>query len=614
MEITLILPLPFLARKLSTAFPLSRPFFQASKWAVPLLVAAVVTSVFTLPMRAVDVPTIPRTFCNPIDLPYRFTLKMPSRREAADPTLVFYKGEYWLFASRSGGYWHTTDFSHWKLVTPTGLPLETYAPTVEIIGGKMYFLAGNSGILTTDDPAGGVWTKVAPLFGTTDPDLFLDDDGKLYLYDGCSNETPIYGEELDPAQDFKVIIPRQGLIHSNPRLHGWEIRRPYDETGTPDADADTTNRKIAPFIEGSWMTKVNGRYFLQYAAPGTELSNYGDGVYVGDHPLGPFTYMPANPFSYRPTGFVTSAGHGSTFRDRLGNYWHIATASVAVRAAFERRLVLYPMKFFADGQVAANTYLGDYPQYVPSGKPDDFAANSPGWMLLSLHKPVKASSELPNFPATNAVDENIKTWWSAATGHPHEWLQVDLGAPDKIEAVQINFADQGSTTLGRLTGDAYRYIVEASGDGSHWRTVIDRAHNHRDAPHDYEPLAAPVTARYVRIVNLHVPAPMLFSISGLRVFGNAPGPGPANVTGITAKRDPQDGRNAVISWQPSAGAEFYIVRYGIRPDRLYSNYQIYTGTHLDLHALNADTPAYYATVDAINASGIAAGPPAVPIQ
>jgi xylan 1,4-beta-xylosidase len=356
------------------------------------------------------------------------------------------------------------------------------------------------------------------------------------------------------------------------------------------------------------MNKVNGRYYLQYAAPGTELPNYGDGVYVGDNPLGPFIFMPANPFSYKPTGYIAGAGHGSTFKDLLGNYWHIATAPISQRALFERRLVLYPTRFFEDGQVAANTYLGDYPQFAPGTARASFTSNSPGWMLLSLKKPATASSELPGFGANQAVDENIRTWWSATTGKPGEWLQVDLGSVAKINAVQINFADQGSATLGRLSGEAYRYVVGISNDGKSWRTIIDKSGNTRDAPHDYEPLASPAHGRYVRLTNLHTPDGMLFSVSGLRVFGTAPGPVPATVSGITATCDAQDERSATISWLPASGAEFYIVRYGVRPDRLYSNYQIYAGTNLQLHALNADTPHYYVTVDAINASGIAPGP------
>ena len=47
------------------------------------------------------------TICNPVNLNYRFCLDKPSRREAADPTMINFKNEYYLFASKSGGYWHS---------------------------------------------------------------------------------------------------------------------------------------------------------------------------------------------------------------------------------------------------------------------------------------------------------------------------------------------------------------------------------------------------------------------------------------------------------------------------------------------------------------------------
>jgi hypothetical protein len=45
-------------------------------------------------IRAANQIDRPQTFCNPLDLAYRFQLQTPSRREAADPTLVQFKGEY----------------------------------------------------------------------------------------------------------------------------------------------------------------------------------------------------------------------------------------------------------------------------------------------------------------------------------------------------------------------------------------------------------------------------------------------------------------------------------------------------------------------------------------
>ncbi len=574
-----------------------------------VLSALILLSVISPRLRADDAVSRPPTICNPLDLAYRFELNNPSRRAAADPSAIYFHGEYWIFPSKCGGYWHSPDFVHWSLVEPKGLDVEAWAPTVEVINDHLYFATQGSGIYTTDDPAQGNWRLVSKgLDVGWDDDLFLDDDGRLYLYTGCSNNEPIWGMELDILKGFKAG-PRAGLLNCDPLHRGWEARGSATE---PSDLAKDTAKKFHPWIEGSWMNKVNGRYYLQYAAPGTEHDTYGDGVFVSDHPLGPFTYAPYSPFSYKPTGFARGAGHSSTFKDANGNYWHIGTIAISRRDIFERRLGVYPVRFFPNGQLACNTYLGDYPQYPPGVAKDPFAANSPGWMLLSLKKPVTVSSKLPNHPASMAVDENLHDWWSAATGDPQEWIQVDLGSECRIEALQLNFADEGSTQLGRLRNDAYRYLVKVSDDGTQWKTLLDRKDNTRDAPHDYAQLDAPVMGRYLRVTNLHTPAGARFSMYGLRVFGNALGSVPGTVMGIAALRNPIDGRAAHVSWHASTGAEFYIIRYGIKPDRLCNNYQIYDATSFDINSLNIGV-AYFLTVDAVNASGIAAGPTAIPI-
>ena len=45
------------------------------------------------------------TFCNPLNLEYRWNEDNGAYREAADPMVVLYKDDYYLFASKSGGYW-----------------------------------------------------------------------------------------------------------------------------------------------------------------------------------------------------------------------------------------------------------------------------------------------------------------------------------------------------------------------------------------------------------------------------------------------------------------------------------------------------------------------------
>ena len=51
------------------------------------------------------------TICNPVNFSYQVCLNAPSRREAADPTMVVFKGEYCLFASKSDGYFHSVNNS-----------------------------------------------------------------------------------------------------------------------------------------------------------------------------------------------------------------------------------------------------------------------------------------------------------------------------------------------------------------------------------------------------------------------------------------------------------------------------------------------------------------------
>src|SRR5260221_12548808 len=71
----------------------------------------------------------PSTFCNPLNLPYRFSLESPSRREAAaDPTIVRWNNEYWRFASKGGGDWDSSDFAIWAMVVALGLPVSNMSP------------------------------------------------------------------------------------------------------------------------------------------------------------------------------------------------------------------------------------------------------------------------------------------------------------------------------------------------------------------------------------------------------------------------------------------------------------------------------------------------------
>lgn len=581
--------------------------------------SAAAAAVFALALGACghgkqdDVGEKPRpvTYANPVDLDYRFALADHSHahgrsaREAADPTLVAHDGTYWLFASKVGGYWRSDDLLHWKRIEAASYPAEEYAPTVAVVNGKWLLATSNGKALyVSDDPATGTWKKIRELPEWADPMIFQDSDGRVYMYAGSSPDQPIIGVELDRQDNFKPIGRPAALIPAlDPVRHGWETFLPL---GT---DEQIRSAPEVPWMEAPWMTKHNGTYYLQYAAPGTQLPTYADGVYTSNSPLGPFRYQSNSPISARTTGFLTSAGHSSTAEGPGGSMWRMTTTLVGVRFGFERRLGLYPTGFLPNSSgpdlMVTNTYLGDYPQLAPGTAKAPLADNLAGWMLLTLRKPAKASSTLNGkFSVSKAFDEDIRTWWAASTGRPGEWLQVDMGKLMRIEAVQVNFADEGSTAHGRVN-DAYRYMLEVSDDGRSWKPLLDRTKSRRDAPHDYAQLPAPVKGRFVRITNHHTPAGAIFSVSGLRVFGSAEGLPPAPVAMPKVARA-KSGRVAEISWSPSKGAQFYIVRYGVRPGALMQNVQVYDGVKSSIPGLNAGT-AYYFTVDAVNESGVARG-------
>lgn len=537
------------------------------------------------------------TICNPLNLSYRFCLDTPSRREAADPTMVVYKNEYYLFASKSGGYFHSTDLVHWDLIPTKDLPLEDYAPAAMVMRDTLYFMASANTPVTiykTTDPKSGKWQVANSAFpiGMIDPDLFPDDDGRLFFYYGCSNVNPIYGVELDP-QTLNPLGPPTALFNSKRNIQGWERKGDYNNLGEN------------PWIEGAWMTKHNSRYYLQYAGPGTEFKSYSDAVYVSDKPLGPFTLAAHNPFSYKPEGFIAGAGHGSTFRDIYGNYWHIATMTISQKHMFERRLGLFPAFFDKDGQLYAYTGFGDFPFTMPHKKIEGPGELFPQWMLLSYNKPVNVSSELAGHPKHYASDEEVRTYWSAQTGNKGEWISMDLQQLCSIHAVQVNYAENDTRLTGRSPGIYYQYLLEYSTDNKTWKTLADKTHNTTDVPHDYIELSQPVKARYVRLTNYHVPGGT-FALAGLRLFGNAGGKAPAPAENIRMARREDDRCVVQLRWTKPAGAVGCNIRYGTAPGKLYQTWQVLGADSVTIGSLNS-LQKYYFTIDTFNENGVTTG-------
>jgi len=584
---------------------------------------SVVIFLFTLNL-AHGQTLVPQTYCNPLDIDYTYMVYNSSRnisyRSGADPAVIEFRGEYYMFVTRSFGYWHSTDLVNWDFIKPVQWFFEgCNAPTAFNYKDSLVYFAGDpagyGSILYTDDPKSGMWTPTASITDNIqDSELFIDDDGKTYLYWGSSNVYPIRVKELNKDDRMLETGVKKDLINLVEEEHGWER---FGENNFHPTIKEG-------YMEGASMTKHNGKYYLQYAAPGTQFNVYADGVYIGETPLGPFTYMKNNPMSFKPGGFTNGAGHGITVKQTNGQYWHFATMALASNSQWERRLCMFPTFFDEDGLMHANTNYGDYPRFGPDHPTK--AGQHCGWMLLSYKGKTTVSSSMMQIRKSTTnddevtetvlsleknsdgeilsdvlTDESPKSFWVADANNDQQRVKIEMLNRGKIYAIQLNFHDYESGIYTRVEGLRHRFTIEVSEDGKNWETVVDRSNSYKDAPNAYIVLSQPVSGKFIRYKNIEVPGKNL-SLSEIRVFGLGFGNVPEKAKDFEVKRE-SDRRDASLTWSPVKGAQGYSIRWGIAPDKLYQSWLLYDESELFMRCLDRDTP-YYFTIEAFNENGI----------
>lgn len=613
-------------------------------------------------------------YCNPVNFSYKYQFNgqqdgsVVASRESADPSMIMFRGKYFIFPSMTAGFLYSDDLAHWEFHPVEGLPIYDYAPDVRVSGDYIYFCASSHehGVYyRTTDPFEGKYEKIEGAFPFWDPNLLVDDDGKFYFYWGSSTTEPLYGIELDP-ETMQPIGERQELCAIDTELKGYErngenhvpsrtpeqiemILAGMEKSGVPESIREAAMGYIMEksYMEGVWVNKHDGKYYLQYGTPSSGHNIYCDGVYVSDKPLGPYTLAKNNPYSYKPGGFLPAAGHGSTMEDRDGDVWHIATMRICKNHNFERRIGIWPAGFDADGELFCNQRYGDWPMDVEEMKKNPWV--NPKWMLLSYGAKATASSVaettsvlnpetavlgkteqiVTTYEAANATDENVQTWWKAAAADAGEWLQIDLGKEMNVHAIQINFADdqlkpelpEGFELTDALMQQRWidevqqktRWLLEGSTDGETYFTIEDKREAETDLPHDLIVIEEGRTMRYVRLTVAELPYGQTACVSGLRVFGIGDAPLPAQAANVQAVlRTPLDldvtweDKSAAGETGTAAGAATgYVVQWGFAPDKLYHSYMVFE-PQVSIGGL-VRGQELYVRVDAFNESGITEG-------
>lgn len=206
------------------------------------------------------------------------------------------------------------------------------------------------GVATSKNPAGPFKAEphYIPDSFSIDPAVFVDDDGKSYIYFGG-----LWGGQLERWQTGTFIPDAKGPANNEPALGPMVAElsddmftfkeKPQeitivDEKGIPLTAGERDKR----YFEGPWMHKYNGYYYLSYSTGDTHYLVYA----IGKSPNGPFTYKGR---ILEPVIGWTTHHSIIQFKDKWYLFYHDSSYSGGVN--HKRCVKFTELKYNADGTI-----------------------------------------------------------------------------------------------------------------------------------------------------------------------------------------------------------------------------------------------------------------------
>jgi len=264
----------------------------------------------------------------------------------ADPTIFFNKGIYYLYGTTTGNVangegflvYTSSDLQKWSKPkgAQNGLALKKgdsfgdkgfWAPQILEYNNKFYMIYTaneNIAIASSDSPLGPFKNETKkPIIESgnqIDPFIFIDDDGKKYLYHvRLTNGNRIFVAELN---DDLVSIKPETLTECISGTLPWE----------------NTQNSDWPVTEGPTVLKHNGLYYLIYSANDFRNLDYAVGYATSKTPYGPWEKSKNSPIINRKNTNQNGIGHGDIFWDKDNKmhyvlHTHFSTTEVSPRKA-----------------------------------------------------------------------------------------------------------------------------------------------------------------------------------------------------------------------------------------------------------------------------------------
>ncbi len=475
-------------------------------------------------------PNPPSSFCNPLPIPnyplgkdaVGVTNGEPGGqgwlrgyteqfRALADPTVLWLDGKWYLYPSSDMAWVSADNGGTWEY-HPLNVRDTGWSPTVVRHRGR-FLLTGNAPAIYASSSPLGPFEKLgdtpavtsAKVSPTWDKMLFSDDDGRLFLYFGCTEAGGIWGMELDAADPTKALSKPILFFSFDPQKHPWEALGDWNQDSTKG------------WLEGSWMLKRNGRYYLTYSAAGTPYRTYAMGCYVSSSPLGPFTPQKHNPILRTVDGLITGSAAGCIVAGPENQLWAFYTIRASVAHVFERRIGMDRAEIDANGELVVHSATS-LPQWLPGKMPPDQKSPDTGWLPINGGTLTLGSSCAPNLPGSYAVDNEMRTWWQPAEGDKQPSLISTFRAQATIHAVRLIWRDIGLDTKRGVNPGPFRYRVELEAAKDQWTTILDRSESTEDLLIDYRE-CKPTTGTRARLVILGTPKGITPGVAEFTVFG-----------------------------------------------------------------------------------------------
>ncbi len=301
-----------------------------------------------------------------------------------DPFVLQHGGRYYLFGTNASNEGfkclESGDLVHW---TPKGWAYQEtedswakshyWAPEVKEYRGKFYMTYSAMpkkaetprlliALAVGDKPEGPYKDLHAPWFdfgySAIDGHIFVDDDGKPYLYfsrngveDGYSFGI-IYGAAL--ADDLSKPVGEAVKL--------MEADQPWEKVRYAENRCN----------EGAFVLKRKGRYYMTYSANHTGFPHYGIGYATADKPLGPWVKASENPIAAtNPETGVSGPGHSCITRSPDGKELFIVyhTHADPKKTSGERVVNIDRLQFDDDGKLKIKGPTRNS-QPMPSGAAD----------------------------------------------------------------------------------------------------------------------------------------------------------------------------------------------------------------------------------------------------